>query len=105
MSKARDLASGQNGVRPFATSAGLTTSITGNASVTFPVGRFTQIPSVAITVQTTGANATSATTSSVTTSGFNTWLWIGATASTTARQCYWFAIQQTSDGYVAGTAQ
>lgn len=105
MGKARDLASGQNGVRPFATSAGLTIGITGNASVTFPVGRFTQIPSVAITVQTTGANATSATTSSVTTTGFNAWLWIGATASTTSRQCYWLAIQQTSDAYIAGTAQ
>lgn len=52
MSKARDLASGQNGIRPFAMAGnyGVTPSGT-TATVTFPVGRFTQIPGV-----TTGAN-------------------------------------------------
>lgn len=105
MSKARDLASGQNGVRPFATASGLTTTITGNASVTFPVGRFTQIPSVTVAVASTNNTGTSATTSSTTTSGFNIFVWSGSTASTTGRQCWWTAIQQTVDSYTAGTAQ
>lgn len=105
MSRARDLASGQNGVRPYATAAGLTTSITGNASVTFPVGRFSQIPTVAITVQSTASTGTSATTATVTTSGFNAYIWVGSAASTTGRQCYWFAAQQTVDAFTAGTAQ
>jgi hypothetical protein len=59
MSKARDLASGDNGVRPYATSAGTWTGTkatysavwgvrwyVGQVSITFPAGRFTQAPMV-----------------------------------------------------------
>lgn len=48
MTKARDLASGLNGVRPFAMAAGSTTTSasTGTVTVTFPANRFTQPPIV-----------------------------------------------------------
>ena len=105
MTRARDLASGQNGVRPFATSSGLTPLITGNASVTFPAGRFTQSPSTVISVASVATTGTSATASSVTSSGFNAYVWAGGAASTTGRQCWWTATQQTVDSYAAGTAQ
>lgn len=105
MTRARDLASGQNGIRPFAMSSGLTPSITGSASVTFPVGRFTQPPSVVISVASTATTGTSATVASSSTSGFTAYIWAGGVASTTGRQCWWTAIQQTVDSYSAGTAQ
>lgn len=47
MTKARDLASGLNGVRPFATAAGKVTVNGGTqTTVTYPAGRFTQQPIV-----------------------------------------------------------
>lgn len=51
MTRARDLASGQNGIRPFAMECGATSlaSIVGGststtATITYTVGRFTQTP-------------------------------------------------------------
>lgn len=44
MTRARDLASGLNGIRPFATASGVATHSTGTVTITYPVGRFTQTP-------------------------------------------------------------
>jgi hypothetical protein len=44
MTRARDLASGLAGVRPFATASGQATHSSGTVTITYPVGRFTQTP-------------------------------------------------------------
>jgi hypothetical protein len=52
MTRARDLASGLAGVRPFATAAGTTTAIVAANTyytITLPSGRFTQAPIVTAT--------------------------------------------------------
>lgn len=49
MTKARDLASGQNGIRPFAMASGVAASVANGGTITFPVGRFTQTPSITVT--------------------------------------------------------
>ena len=51
MTRARDLASGINGVRPFAMASGTVTSAnSGLVTVTLPVGRFTVAPLVVASV-------------------------------------------------------
>jgi hypothetical protein len=46
MTRARDLASGLAGIRPFAMAAGNANITTSGTTVTFPVGRFTQLPQI-----------------------------------------------------------
>jgi hypothetical protein len=46
MTRARDLASGFNGIRPFAMAAGGANIAPGGTTVTFPAGRFTQLPQI-----------------------------------------------------------
>jgi hypothetical protein len=94
MSKARDLASGQNGVRPFATSSGLSASIASSGTITFPVGRFTVAPNVVGMLLSSTSGGTSVATGAVTTSSFSAYVWSGTTAAT--RQVYWIATQMTS---------
>ena len=70
MTRARDLASGLNGVRPFAIASGnLNSTSSGLVTVTFPAGRFTQAPRVVASVSNAEAFAFIASTS---TSSFNT---------------------------------
>jgi hypothetical protein len=98
MTRARDLASGINGVRPFAMAAGTATSTSsGFVTVTFPAGRFTQAPRVVASVNNAEAFAFVGTpsTSSFTTNAFanfygqlNNWL-AGFTIS-------YVAVQMTS---------
>jgi hypothetical protein len=96
MSKARDLASGQNGVRPFATATGAG-SVTGNATFTYPSGRFTQSPILSLTIlSASGASGTSVTYGSNSSTGFTAYVWSGSTASTTARTVVYTAVQMTS---------
>jgi hypothetical protein len=49
MTRARDLASGLAGVRPFATASGVLSSASNNSTITLPVGRFTQTPAISVT--------------------------------------------------------
>lgn len=81
---------------PFAVHAGVTASITGGASVSFPTStRFTQPPIVTVT-PTSSASVTSATVASIGTASFNIYFWAGGTAATLARTAQYMAIQMTS---------
>jgi hypothetical protein len=100
MTKARDLASGLNGVRPFATASGIANHSSGTVTITYPVGRFTQTPQLIGTCDGGGA------------SQFNRFalVWSGNTSSsgvfivrltdssipTQAFSVHWTAIQMTS---------
>jgi len=93
MTRARDLASGLAGVRPFAMAAGRATGLT-NANyttITFPAGRFTFAPMVTATGDSLGTAAAFYTTS-VTTSSFG----LASSAGTTNVNAYWIAVQMTS---------
>jgi hypothetical protein len=103
MSKARDLASGQNGVRPFAMqtgsgSASYASSTTATVSITFTVNRFTQTPVVTASLnnETAAANVSTAKGVGATTSGF-TLRWDRPTAGTGTVGANWVAIQMTSE--------
>jgi hypothetical protein len=103
MTRARDLASGLAGVRPFATASG-TVNVTqsfgpsngfyyGLATVTFPVGRFSQVPVVTIgstvgNVLTTGSIGTPPSTTSVTVYA------VGSVVSQVS-SIQWMAVQMT----------
>ena len=92
MTRARDLASGLAGVRPFAMASGVTnTSGSGYATVTFPANRFTQGPQVTGTATTAGSQTTYVMSTGSSTTGV-TLQTIGSTAS----GVYWVAIQMTS---------
>jgi hypothetical protein len=106
MTRARDLASGLAGVRPFAMASGITGTLTlstagavggfyAQTTVTLPAGRFTQTP-----VLSTGNESQFyienliAFVSGVTSSSFTAWGWSSRTGATTKVQ--WMAIQMTS---------
>lgn len=105
MTRARDLASGLNGVRPFAMAAGSGTfSITQapqsgwywtGQTVTFPAGRFTQAPRVALSANgpyaVNGPISTYATSPSTT--SFTSWAWSTISQSWDYN---WIATQMTS---------
>ena len=100
MTKARDLASGQNGIRPFAMASGIAAHSSGTVTITYPVGRFTQTPQLIGVCDGGGA------------SQFNRFalVWSGNTSSsgvfivrltdssipTQAFNVHWTAIQMTS---------
>jgi hypothetical protein len=92
MSKARDLASGQNGVRPYATQSGaVTVNATSSASVTFTAGRFSVAPYILTTIN--GASTTvnaPVSTATPTTSGATLY-----NSGNVNRVVYWTAIQMT----------
>lgn len=95
MTKARDLASGQNGVRPFATAAGFLSMPTSTGTITFPSGRFTATPIITIGMATgtlgRGVTITASSSTSFTVSGFVT-----TTGAATTTSFNWTAIQMTS---------
>ena len=93
MTRARDLASGLAGVRPFATAAGSAVPTGGGqyVSITFPSGRFTQAPQVVGTVDGAGATAAYAMTANITTSGATL-----QSLSVSGYTIRWIAIQMTS---------
>jgi hypothetical protein len=81
---------------PFAIATGAG-SVTGNATFTYPVGRFTQSPILSLTIlSASGASGTSATYGSSSSTGFTAYVWSGSTASTTARTVVYTAVQMTS---------
>lgn len=96
MSKARDLASGQNGVRPYAIASG--TASTGsavNVTVTFPAGRFTQAPIVALG-DSDAAYAATGIAYSISTTSFVLQGYSPFPSGYTAIRSHWIAIQMTS---------
>jgi hypothetical protein len=105
MSKARDLASGQNGVRPFAMAANtLTMSIVSaantNASVTFPSGRFTEAPVVTTVMANAPGGSQKLVARAINTSSTGTTVFVysGDSTATNASnfEIDWIAVQMTS---------
>jgi hypothetical protein len=96
MSKARDLASGQNGIRPYATAAGVAL-VTGSATITFPANRFTQNPLMTLGVFTTNGTRWGASNGTTSTTGVTLYNWNGTVAGTAQVGMSWTAIQMTSD--------
>jgi hypothetical protein len=106
MTRARDLASGLAGVRPFAMASGVTgvlTMTTGavgggfyaSTTVTLPVNRFTQAPMVSTAHESTlYIESMESFVSGITTSSFTAWGWAGRSGATS--KAYWTAIQMTS---------
>jgi hypothetical protein len=93
MSKARDLASGQNGVRPYAMQSGaVTVNATSSASITFTAGRFSVAPHILTTINavSTAVNAP-VSTATPTTSGATLY-----NSGSVNRVVYWTAVQMTS---------
>jgi len=80
---------------PYATNAG-SASITGNGTITFAAGRFTQTPLVNVNVQSTANTGTSVSYAGASSSSITVYVWSGSTASTTARTVNYFAVQMTS---------
>jgi hypothetical protein len=101
MSKARDLASGQNGVRPYATASGLltvaATASSQSYTVTLPSGRFSVAPIVTL-----GQNVSRGVTGYINTSSSSTSISLAVYTTTTsgpttgAGNINWVAIQMTS---------
>lgn len=104
MSKARDLASGDNGVRPYAMAAGsVTVSLSGtsngNTSVTFPASRFTATPMVSSNMSSAagGTQKFVPRLISVSTSGATMYIYTGdSTTATASVNVNWIAVQITS---------
>lgn len=104
MSKARDLASGDNGVRPYATAAGsgavsLSAASNGSTSITFPASRFTQTPMVSATIVSAagGSQKFVPRLISVSTSGGTFYIYTGdSTTATASVNVHWIAVQMTS---------
>ena len=91
MTRARDLASGINGVRPFAMASG-TVTMTTPATVTLPAGRFTQTPIVHATNQNFYASGVAGTAYASGTSSIQ----LQWASGTTSNVMGWTAIQMTS---------
>lgn len=100
MTRARDLASGQNGVRPYAMAAGIASlpSLAAGASsgvtVTFPVNRFTQAPMV--TASNTSTDYVTACPNAVSTTSFVFYSRNVYTLAAGASVGNWIAVQMTS---------
>jgi hypothetical protein len=80
---------------PYAMAAG-TITLTGSATITFPVGRFTVGPLLTANGISTNNTITSVTFGSPTSASVTAYAWTGATASTTNRSIHYHAIQMTS---------
>lgn len=93
MTRARDLASGLSGVRPFAMAAGSAVPTGGGqyVSITFPAGRFTQNPQITAIVDGAGATAAYAMCAGVYTTGCTL-----QSLSVSGYTIRWMAIQMTS---------
>jgi hypothetical protein len=100
MTRARDLASGNAGVRPFATASGTVAVTTsggaGGTTVTFPASRFTQTPIVTVGTDSPAFYDPFGMVTSLSSSSFifrsrQTQTTAGATVAG-----YWIAIQMTS---------
>lgn len=106
MTRARDLASGLSGVRPFASSTGTGTAsgffgpingwyYTNSTTFTFPAGRFTVAPIVSVTAQFSGGLCAANIDSAPTTTGFSVYVQRN-NASANGASVHWQAIQMTS---------
>jgi hypothetical protein len=85
---------GSTGI-PFLMAASTIPAFTGNASVTFPVGRFTQTPVITVTMA-SSTSVTSATVAGASSTGFTIYAWAGGSAATLSRTAYYQAVQMTS---------
>jgi hypothetical protein len=81
---------------PFATAAALTTAFTGSATITFPVGRFTQSPICVVVPLSSTSGATSTTIGGISAASFGAYNWSGSSASAASRQVFYIAHQMTS---------
>jgi hypothetical protein len=97
MTRARDLASGLAGVRPFAMSAGNITANGSGVTVTFPSGRFTQVPKVSTGAFANGLDASGAPLiASLTTTGFTLVSYRDDGGTSRTANVDWIAVQMTS---------
>jgi hypothetical protein len=81
---------------PYATQAG-SASVTGSATITWAVStRFTQTPLVMATIQNGNNTRTSVIVGSVSTTSFNTSVYVAATLSTSSATVGYFGVQMTS---------
>ena len=90
MTRARDLASGLAGVRPFAMAAGNYYHTSEYTNITFPSGRFTQPPRVTANLVAAGAGGSDVLTANITTTGMT------FQATPINRFLDWHAVQMTS---------
>lgn len=82
---------------PYKIVAGTAANVTGSLAVTFPASFTSGVtPVVVVTAQAATNVITSATTGTPTNTGFTIYTWTGTTASTTARNVAWYAVQMTS---------
>jgi hypothetical protein len=96
MTRARDLASGLAGVRPFASATG-SVGGSGSITVTLPAGRFTVAPIILATPHAVGQNAfAQPITGNTTTTSFSLENLASNTGSAISFTTNWFAIQMTS---------
>jgi hypothetical protein len=96
MTRARDLASGINGVRPFAMAAGVN-ALTSVTAITLPAGRFTQAPLVTATAVFGGASSGSYYANVLSTSTTSISLYVVRNDGTLINgDVQWHAIQMTS---------
>lgn len=100
MTRARDLASGLGGVRPFATASGTgTTDGSGLLTITFPASRFTVAPVLTLSIASLSGAIPASTLAhaSVTASGATVFSSNSTNAATrTSVPVNWIAIQMTS---------
>ena len=98
MTRARDLASGLAGVRPFAMASGTLTPANNGATVTLPAGRFSATPIITFTVA-GSSNYPIVTQASKSSSSFSFYATNGATGAASGingASLDWTAIQMTS---------
>ena len=98
MTKARDLASGQNGIRPFAMASGTLTPANNASTVTFPTSRFSVAPIITFAIQ-GSSNYPIVTLASKSASSFVYYATNGATGAASGINGValdWTAIQMTS---------
>ena len=94
MSKAKDLASGLAGVRPFAMASGIASGSAAGVTVTFPSGRFSVTPNVSTTRTTARGGFQQP--ESVTSTGFTSYSFDYGGTGLTVSNINWIAIQMTS---------
>ena len=96
MTRARDLASGQNGIRPFAFASGTGSAGTGTGvGITLPAGRFTATPIVLVSPSNSTSTGTTPRQYSISTTGFSV---VGVRSDGTVQSIdfSWVALQMTS---------
>lgn len=84
---------------PYAMESGRTV-ITGNGTIPYTSGRFTQDPVIIATCQSSASSRTSVTVAPNGTTSFTAYVWNGTSAATSAATIHWTAIQMTDSNGV-----